>query len=103
MVTGGSKSPGTEPTDKGGLPTTYIVQWKWGTNDYSTANQVNPATSPQKITNLANGTEYTVHVLAENTRGKSGPSNEATGTPKTKPQPPTGVDIVEHGRRDAEG
>ena len=87
----------TEPTDKGGLPTTYIVQWKWGTNDYSTANQVDPATSPQKITNLQNGTLYTVHVLAENTRGKSGPSNEATGTPKTKPQPPTGVEIVEHG------
>ena len=86
-----------EPTDKGGLPTTYIVQWKWGTNDYSTANQVDPATSPQKITNLQNGTLYTVHVLAENTRGKSGPSNEATGTPKTKPQPPTGVEIVEHG------
>ena len=87
----------TEPTYKGGLPTTYIVQWKWGTNDYSTADQVDPATSPQKITNLQNGTLYTVHVLAENTRGKSGPSNEATGTPKTKPQPPTGVDIVEHG------
>ena len=88
-----------EPTDKGGLPTTYIVQWKWDTNDYRTTHQVDPATSPQRITNLANGTEYTVRVLAENARGKSSASNTDTGTPMTKPQPPTGVNIKSYGDR----
>ena len=87
----------TEPTDKGGLPTSYIVQWKWGTNDFRTTHQIDPATSPQKITNLANGTEYTVRVLAENARGESGTSNTDTGTPMTKPQPPTGVNIKSYG------
>ena len=87
----------TEPTDKGGLPTTYIVQWKWGTNDFRTTHQIDPATSPQKITNLANGTEYTVRVLAKNGKGVSGTSNTDTGTPMTKPQPPTGVNIKSYG------
>ena len=87
----------TEPADKGGLPTTYIVQWKWGGNAYSETNQVDPATSPQKITNLVNGTEYTVRVFAENDRGKSDESNEDTGTPSTTPQPPTGVNISGYG------
>ena len=87
----------TEPTDKGGLPTTYIVQWKWGDDDFSTSNQATPVTSPHKITNLKNGRLYAVRVLAENDRGKSGTSNTDTGTPMTKPQPPTGVNIKEYG------
>ena len=87
----------TEPIDKGGLPTTYIVQWKSGTDDFSTSNQATPVTSPYEITNLKNGTPYTVRVLAENDRGKSGASNTDTGTPMTKPQPPTGVNIKEYG------
>ena len=87
----------TEPEDKGGLPTTYIVQWKWGNNDYNETNQADPATSPQEITSLLNGTEYTVRVLAKNDRGKSGTSNEPKGTPSTKPQPPTDVSIAKFG------
>ena len=91
----------TEPTDKGGLPTTYIVQWKWGNNDYNETNQADPATSPQEISNLKNGTLYTVRVLAKNDRGTSDDpgdgTNEDTGTPMTKPQPPTGVTITGFG------
>ena len=87
----------TEPEDKGGLPTTYIVQWKWGNNDYNETNQADPATSPQEITSLLNGTEYTVRVLAKNDRGKSGTSNEPKDTPSTKPQPPTDVTITKFG------
>ena len=83
----------TEPEDKGGLDTTYIVQWKWGTNDFSETYQNTPAISPQRITNLLNGTEHTVRVFAENDRGKSRESNTATGTPSTVPQPPTEVNI----------
>ncbi len=84
----------TEPEDKGGLPTTYIVQWKSGA-DYSETDKADPATSPHKITNLKNGTQYTVRVLAKNVRGTSDDpgdgSNEDTGTPMTKPQKPTDV------------
>ena len=91
----------TEPTDKGGLPTTYIVQWKWGNNDYNETNQADPATSPQEISNLKNGTLYTVRVLAKNDRGTSDDpgdgTNEDEGTPSTVPQPPTDVTITEFG------
>ena len=84
----------TEPEDKGGLPTTYIVQWKSGA-DYSETDKADPATTPHKITNLKNGTQYTVRVLAKNERGTSDDpgdgSNEDTGTPMTKPQKPTDV------------
>ena len=90
----------TEPEDKGGLPTTYIVQWKSGPN-YSETDKADPATSPEKITNLLNGTLYTVRVLAKNDRGTSADpgdgTNVDTGTPMTKPQPPTDVTITGFG------
>ena len=90
----------TEPEDKGGLPTTYIVQWKSGA-DYSETDKADPATSPQEITNLKNGTQYTVRVLSKNDRGTSDDpgdgSNQDTGTPMTKPQKPTDVTITVFG------
>ena len=90
----------TEPEDKGGLPTTYIVQWKSGSN-YSETDKADPATSPYEITNLENGTLYTVRVLAKNDRGTSDDpgdgTNEDTGTPMTKPQKPTDVTITGSG------
>ena len=90
----------TEPEDKGGLDTTYIVQWKSGA-DYSETNKADPATSPQKITNLENGTLYTARVLAKNDRGTSDDpgdgTNKDTGTPMTKPQKPTDVTITGFG------
>ena len=90
----------TEPVDKGGLPTTYVVHWKSGPN-YSETNKADSATSPQRITNLDNGTLYTVRVLAKNDRGTSDDpgdgSNEDTGMPMTKPQPPTDVSIAGFG------
>ena len=90
----------TEPEDKGGLPTTYIVQWKSGA-DYSETDKADPATSPQEITNLKNGTQYTVRVLSKNDRGTSDDpgdgTNVDTGTPMTKPQPPTDVSIAGFG------
>ena len=90
----------TEPEDKGGLPTTYIVQWKPDGEEYDEqSRQHTSATSPHRITSLLNGTEYTVHVLAENARGKSDTSNQPTGTPMTKPQPPTDVSIAGFGNK----
>ena len=90
----------TEPEDKGGLPTTYIVQWKPDGEEYDEqSRQHTSATSPHRITSLLNGTEYTVRVLAENARGKSDTSNQPTGTPMTKPQPPTDVSIAGFGNK----
>ncbi len=90
----------TEPEDKGGLDTTYIVQWKSGA-DYSETDKADPATSPHEITNLDNGTEYTVRVLARNDKGTSDDpgdgTNVDTGTPMTKPQKPTDVTITGFG------
>ena len=90
----------TEPEDKGGLDTTYIVQWKSGA-DYSETDKADPATSPQEITNLKNGTQYTVRVLSKNDRGTSDDpgdgTNVDTGTPMTKPQKPTDVTITGFG------
>ena len=90
----------TEPEDKGGLDTTYIVQWKSGA-DYSETDKADPATSPYEITNLENGTQYTVRVLAKNDRGTSDDpgdgTNEDEGTPSTVPQPPTDVTITGFG------
>ena len=93
----------TAPTDAdtGGSDITgYIVQWKKGTDPYNATNQATPPASPYEITNLLNGTEYTVRVFAVNESYPDEPSdesNEMTGTPSTKPQPPTDVTITEFG------
>ena len=85
-------------TATGGSPITgYIVQWKSGSDDYDTTNQATPSASPHKISNLDNGTAYTVHVIAVNKNGSSDPSAEDSETPRTKPQPPTGVNIKSYG------
>ena len=82
----------------------YIVQWKSGTDDYDTTDQATPNTSPYIITNLKNGILYTVRVLAVNETYPNDPSadpgdgsNEDSETPRTKPKPPTGVNISEYG------
>ena len=84
----------------GSLITGFIVQWKWGNNDYNTTNQATPPASPYEITNLKNGTLYTVRVFAVNENYPDEPSdesNEMTGTPSTVPQPPTDVTITGFG------
>ena len=95
----------TAPTDAdtGGSDITgYIVQWKKGTDPYNATNQATPPASPYEITNLLNGTEYTVRVFAVNESYPDEPSdesNEMTGSPSTKPQPPTDVTITGFGGR----
>ena len=73
----------------------YIVQWKSGTDDYSTTKQATPTESPYTITNLTNGTLYTVRVRAVNETYRNDPSddpddgsNEDTETPRTIPEKP---------------
>ena len=93
----------TAPTDAdtGGSDITgYLVQWKKGTDPYNATNQATPPASPYEITNLLNGTEYTARVFAVNESYPDEPSdesNEMTGTPSTKPQPPTDVTITGFG------
>ena len=88
--------------DTGGSPiNNYIVQWKFGTNDYDTTNQATPAASPYTITNLMNGTEYTVRLLAVNETYPNDPSvdprdgtNVDSGTPRTIPDEVTDLEVI---------
>ena len=78
------------PSDSGGSQITgYKVQWKSGTDGYDPATrQDEPGASPHTIDQLANGTEYTVQVIAVTTAGDGSPSTEAKGTPSRKPDAP---------------
>ena len=61
----------------------YKVQWKSGSQSYSTSTRQATATSTSHtITGLTAGTEYTVRVIATRTNAPdSAASSEATGTP----------------------
>ena len=80
--------------------TSFTIQWKSGAEEFDSSRQLSsdPATSIESaqsttagdryvdiITGLTDGTEYTVRVLATNSSGDSGSSNEATGTPQSTP------------------
>ena len=73
--------------------TGYTVQWTSGGQGYNTGDRQATVTSgsPTRYTipSLANGTEYTVRVIATRTAANDGPpSDEMTGTPFTTPPPP---------------
>ena len=78
------------PSDSGGSQITgYKVQWKSGSDGYDpNLRQDEPGASPHTIDQLANGTEYTVQVIAVTTAGDGSPSTEAKGTPSRKPDAP---------------
>ena len=60
-----------------------------GSDSYDPATRQNePGASPHTIDQLANGTEYTVQVIAVTTAGDGSPSTEAKGTPSRKPDAP---------------
>ena len=71
--------------------TGYTVQWMSGGEDYNTGDQatVTPgSTTSHTIEGLANGTEYTVRVIATRTDANDGPpSAEVTGTTEMIPTP----------------
>ena len=71
--------------------TGYTVQWTSGSEDYTTGDRqatVTPgSTTRHTIDGLANGTTYTVRVIATRTGATDGPpSAEMTGTPR-EPEP----------------
>ena len=72
--------------------TGYTVQWKSGGQGYNTGDRqatVTPgSTTSHTIEGLANGTEYTVRVIATRTDANDGPpSAEVTGTTEMIPMP----------------
>ena len=76
--------------------TGYTVQWTSGSQGYNTTNRqatvTSGTTTSHTITGLANGTEYTVRVIATRTGADDGlPSEEMTGTPRVPPPPPPPV------------
>ena len=83
------------PTNDGGEPISgYVVQWKSNNQSYSATRRIQIASNvlPEaQITNLVNGTEYTVRVFATNRLG-NGIAVEVKDTPGTVPgSPPTSV------------
>ena len=76
--------------------TGYTVQWTSGGQGYNTTNRqatvTSGTTTSHTITGLANGTPYTVRVIATRTGVTDGPpSAEMTGTPRVPPPPPPPV------------
>ena len=71
--------------------TGYTVQWKSGGQGYNTGDRqatVTPGSTTHTIEGLANGTEYTVRVIATRTDANDGPpSAEVTGTTEMIPMP----------------
>ncbi len=91
------------PTDDGSSAITgYKVQWRSGTQEYSSSRQRGVAAdvSEYEVTGLVNGTEYEVRVVAVNAVGDGEPSMGASATPATTPGPPRTVLVA---RGDASG
>ena len=72
------------PDDGGSAITGYTVQWKSGTQSYSTSRQATVTTTTHTIPSLTNDTTYTLRVKATNAFGDSD-WTETTGTPVSGP------------------
>ncbi|MGI9255741.1 MAG: fibronectin type III domain-containing protein [Salinispira sp.] len=90
----------TAPTDDGGSPITYELQYREVTNpagswlDSNTTTTISPiAATRYTITGLTNGTEYEVQVYAVNVTGSSTPSESASATPAETPPAPAAPTI----------
>ena len=83
------------PDDGGDAITIYKIQWKSGSDDYNvTDRQQTSTTTSATVTGLAKGTYYDVQVIAVNTNGDSGPSDEGEVRLLDVPNAPTGVGVV---------
>ena len=80
--------------------TSFKIQWKSGSQGFDSSRQLtsDPASSKvalqststverykDTITDLTDGTEYTIRVIATNSNGDSDPSDEVTSTPQSSP------------------
>jgi titin len=74
------------PTEDGGNP---IKRYFYSINGSSYRYLGNANASPYIISDLSNGTSYTIRVIGENNSGNSSPSNSLTAIPYTIPDVPT--------------
>ena len=70
-----------EPDDGGLTIGLYVVQWRTGSQGWSTSRSTNARTTSATVTGLTNGTEYFFRVQASNNKGSGPWSNEAAVTP----------------------
>ena len=92
----------TKP-DGGDAIDSYIVQWKSGIETFedaatdgrevTVAHVSGTTTYDTTISGLANGTEYTLHVIAVNESGEA-VSEEKKGTPATIPDEPISLEVT---------
>ena len=75
-------------SDGGSAITGYKVQWKSGSEGYDDSSSstrqtviADPASFTYTISGLADGTEYTVRVIATNSVGDGPPSREVSAAP----------------------
>ena len=94
------------PSEKGGSDITgYVVQWKekatsgWTTSvseeEINSANTFTHTFDEHSSQALVNGTMYVVRVIAKNRNDRGTPSTEVEGKPRTTPNAPTNVQVVE--------
>ena len=100
-IDGGLQLVWNKPSDNGSAITGYRMQWKSGTQQYSSDRQATLGASAEShtINDLSNGTEYTIRTVAVNANGDSRVA-EVTGTPADTPGKPT--DFSSTGRLNCE-
>ena len=70
------------PADGGSPITGYRVEHKTGSDPFAAASRADDAATSETIAGLANGTAYTVRVIASNAAGDGPPSEEMAATPQ---------------------
>ena len=88
----------TAPSANGSTISSYSLQWKSGSESFSTTRQADVAGTSRNITGLTDGTTYSVRVRANSSLGASDWSSVKMGQPGTaaaaKPDAPTALAIT---------
>ncbi|MFA6424438.1 MAG: fibronectin type III domain-containing protein, partial [Candidatus Magasanikbacteria bacterium] len=85
----------TASEDNGSAVTDYIIQYKKGSDSYSTFNDGTSTNTSTIVTGLTNGLQYSFKITATNSFGNSGPSEIVTTTPVlVAATAPTAVNIA---------
>lgn len=81
--------------------TTYRLYYSTTSGGAKSGTRIDPATSPQEITNLTNGTTYYFAIIAKNIEGESPLSSEISATPGVAvvPAVPVGVSALPGSRQ----
>ena len=76
------------PGDTGGVAVEYVVQWRSGSEQYSSARSQTTGEDYATVTGLANGTAYWVQVTANSSAGAGGSTEATNVVPRTTPSAP---------------